>query len=74
MIFLVSILAFAYAVSGFHLRAERFGGQVSRSVSVVATDFSFKRKGTAMMEHGTITYALDKTADGWRIAAWTWTW
>ncbi len=42
--------------------------------AVVATDFSFKRKGAPMMEHGTITYALDKTADGWRIAAWTWTW
>ena len=42
--------------------------------AVVKTDFSFKRKGKPMMEHGTITYALDKTADGWRIAAWTWTW
>jgi ketosteroid isomerase-like protein len=42
--------------------------------AVVKTNFSFKRKGKPMMEHGTITYALDKTADGWRIAAWTWTW
>jgi ketosteroid isomerase-like protein len=42
--------------------------------AVVKTDFSFKRKGKPMMEHGTITYALDKTPAGWRIAAWTWTW
>jgi ketosteroid isomerase-like protein len=42
--------------------------------AVVKTDFSFKRKGKPMVEHGTITYALDKTPDGWRIAAWTWTW
>jgi len=42
--------------------------------AVVSTDFSFKRKGKPMVEHGTITYALDKTAEGWRIATWTWTW
>ena len=41
--------------------------------AVVRTNFSFKRKGRPMMEHGTITYALDKTPEGWRIAAWTWT-
>jgi len=42
--------------------------------AVVKTNFSFKRKGKPIVEHGTITYALDKTAEGWRIAAWTWTW
>ena len=42
--------------------------------AVVATDFSFKRAGKPVTEQGSTTYALDKTAGGWRIAAWTWTW
>lgn len=38
---------------------------------VVATgDYSFKRKGTPMVEHASITFALDKTASGWKIASW----
>ena len=42
--------------------------------AVVATDYSYSRKGVPAVEHGTITYALDRTPEGWRIAAWTWTW
>ncbi|MBL6938678.1 MAG: hypothetical protein ISS15_09920 [Alphaproteobacteria bacterium] len=42
--------------------------------AVVKTDFSYKRQGKPSIEHGTITYALDRTPEGWRIAAWTWTW
>jgi hypothetical protein len=42
--------------------------------AVVPTDFSFKRKGKPMIEHGTLTYTLDKTAQGWRISSFTWTW
>jgi ketosteroid isomerase-like protein len=41
---------------------------------VVPTDLTFKEDGKPVTEHGTITYALDKTADGWKIATWTWSW
>ncbi len=42
--------------------------------AVVPTDFSYKRKGKAVVEHGTITYALAHTAGGWRIASWSYSW
>jgi ketosteroid isomerase-like protein len=42
--------------------------------AVVPTDFSYKRKGKAVVEHGTITYALARTPAGWRIASWTYSW
>ena len=41
---------------------------------VVPTDYSYKRKGKPVIEHGTITYALTRTSTGWRIAAWTYSW
>jgi hypothetical protein len=42
--------------------------------AVVPTDYSYKRQGKAVVEHGTITYALTRTPQGWRIAAWTYSW
>ena len=41
---------------------------------VAPTDYSYKAKGRAMIEHGTITYALTRTAGGWKIAAWSFSW
>jgi ketosteroid isomerase-like protein len=41
---------------------------------VAPTDLTFKQDGKPMVEHGTITYALDKTASGWKIASWVWSW
>ena len=34
--------------------------------------YSFKQNGVSMHEPARMTYALSKTADGWKIAAWTW--
>ena len=35
--------------------------------------YTFKLKGVAMREVAQMTFALVKTASGWKIAAWTWT-
>jgi len=40
---------------------------------IVAATYSFKQKGVAMREPAQMTFALTKTAEGWRIAGWTWT-
>ena len=41
---------------------------------VMPTDYTFKQGTKTMAEYGTITYALDKTTAGWRIAAWSFSW
>ena len=41
---------------------------------VAPTDYAYKAKGRAMIEHGTITYALTHAAGGWKIAAWSFSW
>ncbi len=38
-----------------------------------ATDYVFKQKGKPRVEHAMMTFALDKTADGWKIASWAFT-
>jgi hypothetical protein len=55
-------------------------GAVSREVVsgdtayvVIAATYSFKQKGVAMHEPAQMTYAMMKTAKGWKIAGWTWT-
>ena len=55
-------------------------GAVSREVVsgdtayvVIAATYSFKQKGVAMHEPAQMTYAMRKTARGWKIAGWTWT-
>ena len=40
---------------------------------IVPSVYSFKQNGTAMREVAQMTFALVKTAGGWKIAAWTWT-
>jgi ketosteroid isomerase-like protein len=35
-----------------------------------ATDYVFKQKGKPRVEHAMMTFALEKTADGWKIASW----
>ena len=34
--------------------------------------YSFKQNGVAMREPARMTFALRKTAEGWKIASWTW--
>ena len=40
---------------------------------IVPSVYTFKQKGVAMREAAQMTFALVKTAAGWKIAAWTWT-
>ena len=42
--------------------------------AVVPALYDFKLKGVAYREHGSFSFALAKTAEGWRIAAWGWAW
>ena len=40
---------------------------------IVPATYAFKVKGVAMHEPSRMTFALKKTAAGWKISAWTWT-
>lgn len=40
---------------------------------IVPAVYTFKQKGVAMRETAQMTFALVKTASGWKIASWTWT-
>jgi ketosteroid isomerase-like protein len=40
---------------------------------VIAATYNFKQNGLAMRELAQMTFAMKKTADGWKIAGWTWT-
>jgi ketosteroid isomerase-like protein len=40
---------------------------------VFAATYTFDQNGKAMHEPAQMTFALKKTADGWKIAGWTWT-
>lgn len=35
--------------------------------------YTFKQKGVSMSEVAQMTFSLVKTAEGWKIAGWTWT-
>lgn len=39
---------------------------------VIEATFSYKQKGVAMSEPAHMSYALSKTAQGWKIAGWAW--
>lgn len=39
---------------------------------VIEATFSYKQKGVAMTEPAQMSYALAKTAQGWKIAGWAW--
>jgi hypothetical protein len=56
------------------VKVNRVTSDADHAYAVVATDYTFKRKGVAMTEHGSISYALDHTPDGWRIASWAYSW
>lgn len=43
-----------------------------RAYAVVPTTFAFTRKGKRVAQTATTTFALRKTAAGWRITGWTW--
>ena len=45
----------------------------SSAYVIIAATYSYKQKGVAMHEPAQMTYALKKTAAGWKIAGWTWT-
>jgi ketosteroid isomerase-like protein len=40
---------------------------------VIAATYTFKQNGMAMHELAQMTFVMKKTADGWKIAGWTWT-
>jgi ketosteroid isomerase-like protein len=40
---------------------------------IIAATYNFEQNGKAMHEVSQMTYAMQKTADGWKIAGWTWT-
>jgi len=54
--------------------AKRLTVEGDHAYVVMPTDYTFKQNGKSMAEYGTITYALDKTTAGWRIAAWSFSW
>jgi len=43
-----------------------------RGYAVYPTHYSYKRKGKPVTEQGVWTFALQKSADGWRIVGWAW--
>ncbi len=43
-----------------------------RGYAVAPSVYSFKAKGHAMREPATMTFALHRTASGWKIAGWSW--
>jgi hypothetical protein len=43
-----------------------------RAYAVVPATFAFTRKGKRVTQIATATFALRKTAAGWRITGWTW--
>jgi ketosteroid isomerase-like protein len=43
-----------------------------RAYAVVPTTFAFTQNGKPVKVTATATFALHKTAAGWRITAWTW--
>lgn len=44
-----------------------------RAYAVIPSDYAFKRKGTPVKETASaFTFALQKTAAGWRITGWSW--
>lgn len=39
---------------------------------LVPSTYTFKQAGKKIRETGTMTFALSKRKDGWKISAWTW--
>lgn len=51
-------------------KAKRIRIEGDHAYVVVPTDYSFKAKGKTVVEHALMTYTLDKTPSGWKIAGW----
>ncbi len=43
-----------------------------RAYAVYPTHYSYRLKGKPVTEQGVWTFALQKSADGWRVAGWAW--
>lgn len=70
------------------MKASKAGGMSDESVTlgkvtdeivagdnayvVIEATFAFKQKGVAIREPAHMSYALKKTAAGWKIAGWAW--
>lgn len=54
--------------------AKRLTVEADHAYVVMPTDYTFRQGTKTMIEYGSITYALDKTTAGWRIAAWSYSW
>ena len=50
--------------------AEKVKG--SHAYVVVPSTYTFKQGGKKLRETGTMTFALTKGKEGWKISAWTW--
>jgi hypothetical protein len=66
-------------LSAFDLRYFRPNSHGSRremaglyAYAIIRTTFSAKKKGESVRDRGSMSVALHKGADGWRIAAWAW--
>ena len=44
-----------------------------RAYLFLPSSYTFQQGGRSMRETGTITFALVRQGDGWKIQAWTWT-
>lgn len=44
----------------------------SHAYVVVPSTYTYKQAGKKFRETGTMTFALSKRKDGWKISAWTW--
>ena len=44
----------------------------THAYAIIPAEFTFKQKGRPMHEHGAFAFALDQTADGWKIAGFSW--
>ena len=46
----------------------------SDAYAIVPINLTYKEKGRLLRRTGLMTLALHKGVEGWRIAAWAWTW
>jgi ketosteroid isomerase-like protein len=54
-------------------KARRIDVAGDHAYAIFPTVFTFKQHGKRMRETADMTFALQKLADGWRIAAWSFT-
>jgi ketosteroid isomerase-like protein len=54
-------------------KARRIDVTGDHAYAIYSATYTFKQRGKRMREAADITFALQKLADGWRIAAWSFT-